>query len=397
MEMFRRAQSHLIHLVQEFTLPFQNQAAKIKPTRSLTVSSWPLSIRRKLAHLELLVAECVHQHVYQYDKLLAYNRAAILYSGSDSLDASGIGLSRAADVATNIRLFYGPLLQLLLDVLNDNEERRVFIRVAALRGLEYLLDHLSCFVANEFVAILQGVFSSFRMIDAVTMTMGQFQSESISQIPASASVAILVVQHVRVLRATLQLSVKFAPVILTQAFVDVLLPRLCEATQLTHHNSVASPPLSATAVAVAAATVVPDETNTSISKSYSVRPSSPGTAFVDTSECTPFSVASIEYQLQLCRFIAVWLTRLQSDILISLNDLQVLWALVQPVSAGFSLPSARDTNTLISYALDWEFMDTQQINLARALVLRSWEVCLAYTFIVCVGGWGGGGGGEISV
>ncbi len=135
-EMFRRAKTQLSRAVMQAIHCAASDAPFVYHEPSLsTLLSWPMILRRQFAQLELLVAESVHQHVYQYDKLLAYHHAAELFVGlsrpfapSDGFDVPlcerGTGgfiptVGRAADVSSTMRQLHEPLLELLLQILLD--------------------------------------------------------------------------------------------------------------------------------------------------------------------------------------------------------------------------------------------------------------------------------------
>lgn len=108
----------------------------------------------RAAKLELLVAEGFNQHGQILDKLIAYERATELYLGGSELDA----VSLDSDVYSSLQRLQPHLGRLLLRNLHDKLEP---LRMACVRGLEFLLENLGCSLCTQLTQTLKITIKSY--------------------------------------------------------------------------------------------------------------------------------------------------------------------------------------------------------------------------------------------
>lgn len=126
--------------------------------RSAAASRSPSATTNKkllrAAKLELLVAEGFNQHGQILDKLIAYERATELFLGGWAIEA----VSLDSDVYSSLLHLQPYLCRLLLRNLADKLEP---LRIACVRGLEFLLEHLGCSLGTQLTLVLKTVIKSY--------------------------------------------------------------------------------------------------------------------------------------------------------------------------------------------------------------------------------------------
>jgi hypothetical protein len=280
------------------------------------------------------------------------------------------------------------------------------------------MDHLSCSLAKHFPRILDALFFSFSIVDPIVPPTTVATSDSstntprarvvsFSNITASVSSSsaggvsshptMLLLQHIRVLRSSLQLSIKLSPDTLQLVLNQVLLPRLRSITCCTTKHVSQGP-------AAAGSADIESVNTTSITDSQSSATASAASAVafsaLSRTSTLPSLVMSsvrtdarpqtslspsvrVEYQLQLCRFVAVGLMRLQADANLPIHALDLFWHLTRPNPFnGSPSLSSSDLSVAIPFSLDWQHMDATQMSTARNLLSRCWEVMDTHISVV---------------
>ena len=159
-EFLRRAQNRL---VGSLDIP-------VRSPRVLTSGNRPPSVTTnkrllRAAKFELLVAEGFNQHGQILDKLFAYERATEMYLGGIELEA----VTLDSDVYSSLLGLQPHLSRLLLRNLQDTLEP---LKIACVRGLEFLLEHLGCSLGPQLGSILKIIINTYPSSNP------QFQLES---------------------------------------------------------------------------------------------------------------------------------------------------------------------------------------------------------------------------
>lgn len=147
-ELIRRAETRLSGTLD---LPMKY------PRKFGTPNTHAITSNKKLlraAKLELLVAEGFNQHGQIIDKLIAFERATEYFLGGGNLDA----ISVESDVYSSLLRLQPHLGRLLLRNLTDKLEP---LRIACVRGLEFLIENLGCSLGSQFVLVLKTIIKSY--------------------------------------------------------------------------------------------------------------------------------------------------------------------------------------------------------------------------------------------
>lgn len=114
---------------------------------------------RRAAELEILIAECYNAQNKELDKIYSFKRATELYLGMmvepSEYQKQEYYVDDVHSVLTKIAPF---LIRMLLEMLKSEEQE---IQIAALRGIEFLLEKLGCTLDNYMIDILRGIVSIY--------------------------------------------------------------------------------------------------------------------------------------------------------------------------------------------------------------------------------------------
>jgi hypothetical protein len=114
----------------------------------------------KAAKYELLIVEGFNQHGQILDKLIAYQRATEMFLGGCELEA----VSLSSDVYTCLLNLQPHLARLLLRNLQDKLEP---LRIACVRGLEFLIENLGCALGNQIPMILKSAIKTYPLANLI--------------------------------------------------------------------------------------------------------------------------------------------------------------------------------------------------------------------------------------
>jgi hypothetical protein len=104
--------------------------------------------------MELLVAEGFNQHGQIFDKIIAYQKATEFYLGRCEMGS----ISIESDAYTNLLKLQPHLGRMLLRYLGEKLEP---LRMACIRGIEFLIEHLGCSLANQIPLILKQIIKTY--------------------------------------------------------------------------------------------------------------------------------------------------------------------------------------------------------------------------------------------
>lgn len=213
-EMIRRAEAQL---VGEIELPL-NSPRHLANQQLRTPTATTNKLLLKAAKYELLVAEGFNQHGQSLDKLIAYQQATELYLGGIQLQAVEIG----SDVYTSLMRLQPHLCRLLLRTMQDTLEP---LKIACIRGLEFLIEHLGCALGGQLPHILKTVIKAypFSQIIADSFNNSLLSSHSFSEMMRREDPSpTLIDSFNRLLETFLTLLSSASPTILHGLFTEVL-------------------------------------------------------------------------------------------------------------------------------------------------------------------------------
>lgn len=213
-EMIRRAEAQLITALE---LPL-NSPRHLANQQLRTPTATTNKLLLKAAKYELLVAEGFNQHGQSLDKLIAYQQATELYLGGIQLQAVDLG----CDVYTSLMRLQPHLCRLLLRNMQDTLEP---LKIACIRGLEFLIEHLGCALGGQLPHILKTVIKAypFSQIVADSFNTSLLSSHSFSEVMRREDPSpSLIDSFNRLLETFLMLLSSASPTILHSLFSEVL-------------------------------------------------------------------------------------------------------------------------------------------------------------------------------
>ena len=171
----------------------------------------------RAAKLELLVAEGFNQHGQIIDKLIAFERATEFFLGGGNLDA----ISVESDVYSTLLRLQPHLGRLLLRNLNDKLEP---LRIACVRGLEFLIENLGCSLGSQFVLVLKTIIKSYPnlLLPSDTFNNSLMSSSSLTENPKEEPSTNLIDSYNRLLETCISTISSASPSLLHTIFQEVL-------------------------------------------------------------------------------------------------------------------------------------------------------------------------------
>ena len=121
----------------------------------------------KAAGIEILIAESMNQYFQLHEKLKAFTRAIKLSLGN-TVSPSNISTPTTysnEDVYTFLIHFHPNLLQLLLSLLSDKAE---FIKVAAIKSLDFVIENMGCSLGESVITILKTILNTYPSTTEIT-------------------------------------------------------------------------------------------------------------------------------------------------------------------------------------------------------------------------------------
>ncbi|OMJ85008.1 hypothetical protein SteCoe_13786 [Stentor coeruleus] len=210
-ELIRRAESRLSGSLD---LPMKY------PRKFHTPNTQTITNNKKLlraAKLELLVAEGFNQHGQIIDKLIAFERATEFFLGGGNLDAVTV----ESDVYSSLLRLQPHLGRLLLRNLTDKLEP---LRIACVRGLEFLIENLGCSLGWQFVLVLKTIIKSYPnfTIPNDSFNTSLMSSSSINEGPKEEPSSNLIDTYNRLLETCMSTISSSSPSLLHTIFQEVL-------------------------------------------------------------------------------------------------------------------------------------------------------------------------------
>lgn len=134
----------------------------------------------KAAELEILIAECYNAQGKELEKIYSFKRATELYLGIlVSADEYEHQVYYSNDVHSTITKISPYLVKMLLELAKHEEQE---IQMAALRGVEFLLEKLGCTLDNYMIDILRGIVNIYpnkKALDASNEPMSHSPSDTL--------------------------------------------------------------------------------------------------------------------------------------------------------------------------------------------------------------------------
>lgn len=110
----------------------------------------------KAAKIQLLVAEAIKQPSMINDKMQAYYKATELFMGRQNM--SNLQISNNFDIYSALLRISSNLCKFLLKILFEKVDP---LKIAAIRGLEFLLEYMGCTIANLLSNILKAILMTY--------------------------------------------------------------------------------------------------------------------------------------------------------------------------------------------------------------------------------------------
>lgn len=134
----------------------------------------------RAAELEILIAECHNAQGRELEKIYSFKRATELYLGMmvpiDEFQKQEYYYEDVHSIMSKISPY---LVKMLLDLVkSENEE----VQIAALRGVEFLLEKLGCTLDNYMIDILRSIviiYPNKKAIDAANEPMSHSPSDTL--------------------------------------------------------------------------------------------------------------------------------------------------------------------------------------------------------------------------
>lgn len=171
----------------------------------------------RAAKLELLVAEGFNQHGQIIDKLIAFERATEYFLGGGNLDAICV----ESDVYSSLLRLQPHLGRLLLRNLTDKLEP---LRIACVRGLEFLIESLGCSLGSQFVLVLKTIIKSYPNVQPTSDSFNTslMSSSSVTENPKEEPSTNLIDSYNRLLETCISTIASASPALLHTIFQEVL-------------------------------------------------------------------------------------------------------------------------------------------------------------------------------
>ena len=190
------------------------------PRKFGTPNTHTITNNKKLlraAKLELLVAEGFNQHGQIIDKLIAFERATEYFLGGGNLDA----ISVESDVYSSLLRLQPHFGRLLLRNLTDKLEP---LRIACVRGLEFLIENLGCSLGSQFVLVLKTIIKSYPnlLLPPDSFNTSLMSSSSITENPKEEPSTNLIDSYNRLLETCISTISSASPSLLHTIFQEVL-------------------------------------------------------------------------------------------------------------------------------------------------------------------------------
>lgn len=144
----------------------------------------------KAAELEILIAECFNAQSKELEKIYSFKRATELYLGM-LVEPSEYQKQEyfTEDVHSTMTKISPYLINMLLDQMKNSE---VEVQIAALRGIEFLLEKMGCTLDSFMIDILKAIvtiYPSKKLVDSKdqpsSSQSGSFPAMVISNKPSS--------------------------------------------------------------------------------------------------------------------------------------------------------------------------------------------------------------------
>ena len=210
-ELIRRAESKLSGSLD---LPV-NYPRKFNSPNTFTITNNKKLLRA--AKLELLVAEGFNQHGQISDKLIAFERATEYFLGGGNLNAT----CAQSDVYSSLLRLQPHLARLLLRNLTDKLEP---LRIACVRGLEFLIENLGCSLGSQFVLVLKTIIKTYPTlsINPDSFNISLMSSSSLTEGPKDEPSGNLIDSYNRLLETCISTISSASPSLLHTIFQEVL-------------------------------------------------------------------------------------------------------------------------------------------------------------------------------
>lgn len=210
-ELIRRAE---LRLSGSLDLPVQH------PRKYNTPNTYTITNNKKLlraAKLELLVAEGFNQHGQIVDKLVAFERATEYFLGGGNLDAICV----QSDVYSSLLRLQPHLARLLLRNLTDKLEP---LRIACVRGLEFLIENLGCALGSQFVLVLKTIIKTYPTlaISGDSFNTSLMSCSTLTENPKEEPSSNLIDSYNRLLETCISTISSASPSLLHTIFQEVL-------------------------------------------------------------------------------------------------------------------------------------------------------------------------------
>lgn len=210
-ELIRRAE---LRLSGSLDLPIKY------PRKYNTPNTYTITNNKKLlraAKLELLVAEGFNQHGQIVDKLVAFERATEYFLGGGNLDA----ICAQTDVYSSLLRLQPHLARLLLRNLTDKLEP---LRIACVRGLEFLIENLGCSLGSQFVLVLKTIIKTYPTLSISTDSFNNslMSCSTLTENPKEEPSSNLIDSYNRLLETCISTISSASPSLLHTIFQEVL-------------------------------------------------------------------------------------------------------------------------------------------------------------------------------